>query len=74
MTAFNRSQVTGELKFQHHPTPNSKLIQKSAALPVLLKTVSRDFPGGPAVKNPPGNAGDRRSIPGQGIRIPWLRW
>ena len=26
----------------------------------------RDFPGGPVVKNPPSNAGDVASIPGQG--------
>ena len=25
-----------------------------------------DFPGGPVVKNPPANAGDMGSIPGQG--------
>ena len=25
-----------------------------------------DFPGGPVVKNPPGNAGDAGSIPGSG--------
>ena len=30
----------------------------------------RDFPGGPVVKNPPPNAGDASSIPGQGTKIP----
>ena len=30
----------------------------------------RDFPGGPVVKNPPFNAGDVGSIPGQGTKIP----
>ena len=29
-----------------------------------------DFPGGPAVKNPPYNAGDTVSIRGQGTKIP----
>ena len=29
-----------------------------------------DFPGGPVVKNPPSNAGDMGSIPGQGNKIP----
>ena len=29
----------------------------------------RDFPGGPVVKNPPCNAGDVGSIPGQGTKI-----
>ena len=28
--------------------------------------VNEDFPGGPAVKNPPANAGDMGSIPGPG--------
>ena len=27
------------------------------------------FPGGPVVKNPPSNAGDTGSIPGQGSKI-----
>ena len=30
----------------------------------------RDFPGGPVIQNPPCNAGDMNSIPGQGTRIP----
>ena len=30
----------------------------------------RDFPGGPVVKNPPANAGDVGSIPGQGTKTP----
>ena len=29
-----------------------------------------DFPGGLVVRNPPSNAGDESSIPGQGIKIP----
>ena len=28
--------------------------------------IDRDLPGGPRVKNPPSNAGDLGSIPGQG--------
>ena len=31
---------------------------------------SRDFPGGPVVKNPPSNAGNVGSIPGWGTKIP----
>ena len=34
------------------------------------KTLLRDFPGGPVVKNPPCNAGDMGSIPSQGTEIP----
>ena len=30
----------------------------------------KDFSGGPAVKNPPCNAGDAGSIPGRGTEIP----
>ena len=30
----------------------------------------RDFPGGPVVENPPSNAEDTGSIPGQGTKIP----
>ena len=30
----------------------------------------KDFPGGPVVKNPPCNAEDTDSIPGQGTKIP----
>ena len=32
--------------------------------------VDRDFLGGPVVKNPPCNAGDAGSIPGQGTKTP----
>ena len=34
------------------------------------KKVLTDFPRGPVVKNPPSNAGDAGSIPGQGTKIP----
>ena len=34
------------------------------------KLVLWDFPGGPMVKNPPSNAVDVGSIPGQGTKIP----
>ena len=37
---------------------------------VPLEKKKRDFPGGPVVKNPPYNAGDTGSIPGQGTKIP----
>ena len=36
----------------------------------ITQELSGDFPGGPAVKNPPSNAGDMSSIPGQGTEIP----
>ena len=36
----------------------------------LHNTALGDFPGGPVVKNPPYNAGDAGSIPGQVTKIP----
>ena len=40
------------------------------ALHSFFKLLSRDFLGGPAVKNPPYNARDMGLIPGQGTKIP----
>ena len=37
---------------------------------LINKKNYRDFPAGPVVKNPPYNAGDTGSIPGQGTKIP----
>ena len=34
------------------------------------KALGRDFPGGPMVKKPPSNAGDKGLIPGRGTKIP----
>ena len=36
----------------------------------MEKQNSRDFPGGPVVKNLPSTAGDASSIPGRGTKIP----
>ena len=36
----------------------------------IKKYITRDFPGGPAVKSSPSNAGGAGSIPGQGTEIP----
>ena len=36
----------------------------------FIKTLLRDFPHGPVIKNLPFNAGDAGSIPGWGIKIP----
>ena len=38
-----------------------------------LNVCSRDFPGGPEVKNPPCNAGDMGLIPGEGTKMPQAR-
>ena len=37
---------------------------------ILIRKEVRDFSGGPVVKNPPSNAEDAGSIPGQGTNIP----
>ena len=34
------------------------------------KKLFQDFPGGPVVKNPPANAGDTGSTPGQERKVP----
>ena len=34
--------------------------------PILEENKKQDFPGGPAVKNPPANAGDTSLIPSLG--------
>jgi len=39
-------------------------------LKILEKKESKDFPDSPVVKNPPSNAGDKGSIPGQGTKTP----
>ena len=36
----------------------------------FLKNCTRDFPGGPVIKNLPSKAGDTGSIPGRGTKIP----
>ena len=37
-----------------------------------LRKTTVDFPGGPVVKNPPANAGDRALVPGSGrFHMPW---
>ena len=42
-------------------------IKEIELVPVIpWKKKWRDFSGGPVVKNPPANAGDRGSIPGPG--------
>ena len=44
-------------------------------LNIFIKmSLTRDFPGGPVVKNPPSNAGDAGSIPGRGTKIPHATW
>ena len=37
----------------------------------IQRSVTRDFPGDPAVKNPSHNAGQKGSISGQGTKIPY---
>ena len=39
---------------------------------LFLEFIWRDFPSGPAVKNPPANAGYVGSIPGLGTKIPHM--
>ena len=39
-----------------------------------LKSLFRDFPGDPVIKNLPGNAGDKGLTPDQGTKIPHATW
>ena len=48
-------------------TENYKTLLKD-----IKEDINRDFPGGPVVKNPPSNAGDAGSIPGQ-MQGMWVR-
>ena len=67
----------------HLPVPSFAVLRGEApVLPIAWRwltfvvtsesqePVDRDFPGGPVVKNPPCNAGDAGSIPGQGTKTP----
>ena len=45
-------------------------VPTSQAFFLLKSGISRDFPGGPVVKNLPFSAGDGSPIPGQGTKIP----
>ena len=54
-----------------HSCEQRLLIKLSTEKKKKQKTMpSRDFPGGPVVKNLPSNAGDTGSIPGQGTKTP----
>ena len=51
------------------PAKNKNINKHFKDEEVFLKiTIDRDFPGGTVVKNPPSNAWDSGSIPGQGTR------
>ena len=72
--------LSGEFRFSWslESLPSKKAQPSLAPEPVLtlarkdLKNAGTDFPGGPVVKNPPANAGDTGSIPGQArLRMLW---
>ena len=44
--------------------------RKSDVTPLFYTALSRDFPGGPVVKNLPASAGDTGLTPGPGSKIP----
>ena len=71
----------GALHFILHWVLPTMLLVLTVALFVVVRSCQfgrvkdkmwwgRDFPGGPVVKNPPSNAGDTGSIPGEGTKIP----
>ena len=63
----NESQKTIPSKFLYVSSrmQNARQVQN-----FLLKSTTRDFPGGPGIKDAPANAGDTGSIPGLGTKIP----
>ena len=55
--------------------PGEVLIKTTFSSEVEQKQTARwDFPGGPAVKTLPSNAGGEGSIPGGGAQIPHASW
>ena len=48
---------------------DSPRIDARSPVSVLIRVQSRNFPGGPVVKNLPCNAGDTGLIPGRGTKI-----
>ena len=64
------NEVWGILEIQrrgtsHKPRGSEKMPREDDVL--SFKELSRGFPGGAVVKNPPANAGDRGSSPGPGV-------
>ena len=69
---MERDQITlQESEPRKLPGPNPLLNLSLTVINLFLsfKNIG-DFPGGPVVRNPPYNAGDVGSIPGQGTKIP----
>ena len=67
--------ILQDIQILNHYVVHVKLIQcHTSIISKFLKTLLRDFPGGPMVKNPPSNAGDAGSSPGQGPKIPHPSW
>ena len=63
-------QRVSELRTVHGYTRESGLWVSECKQVYPSKKHPGDFPGGPVVKNPPSNARDVGSIPGQGTKIP----
>ena len=70
--------ISQYIQTSNHCVVYPKLIKCSVSIrpqfkrPKNLKSQGRDFPGGPVVKNPPTNVGDKGSVPGWGrIHMPW---
>ena len=56
--------------FSHTPPPKTQSMKEVNNLDFIKINSSRDFPGGPVVKNQLCNARDMGSISGQGTKIP----
>ena len=54
--------------FTHIILPGSLFLRFQGS---FKKIISRDFPGGPVIKNLPSSAGDTGLIPGRGTKSPY---
>ena len=72
------SRRAGSVVVAHGPSCSTSLyflksfFPTSSFLPVcdhIVKTILRDFPGGPVVETLPSNAGGVGSIPGRGLNL-----
>ena len=62
--------LTSSSSFIHNPRPFMRKYQTNPGSGAFYKILTRDFPGGPVVKDLPFNAGEVDLNAGQGTKIP----
>ena len=70
---FQSMRLPGPVGCYPHPLPSGDRLNKDGLECISMKSsaisykkIDESFPGGLVVKNPPTNAGDTGSVPGQG--------